>query len=363
MITGIDAITYSTDKWDEARQFLSDWGLKELAFSDTLQCFETLSGAQVIVRRPDDAALAPAMEAGPTLREVVWGVDSDADLDLLIKSLPSPIEYRGNSYEKDSASGVTQGTQATRGADTTVQRCVAAMDPHGLRIVFQRSRQRAVAVQGAQTNPYGNAQRINVPSPVYERATPIEIGHVVLFTDKLAQAVSFYEKLGFVLSDSYPGRGAFLRCAPTGGHHDLFLLQVPGKATGLNHVAFTVRDIHEVFGGGLAMGRAGWKTQLGPGRHPISSAYFWYFDNPCGGLIEYNADEDHLTEAWQAREFTPGPTVFAEWAIEGGIDGHTRRQPRSGHSAATAGIKPSAGPANAQGQAPERAVFLTEKKA
>jgi hypothetical protein len=120
-----------------------------------------------------------------------------------------------------------------------------------------------------------------------------------------------------------------MRCAPQAGHHDVFLLQVPGKAVGLNHVAFTVRDIHEVFGGGLHMGRCGWKTQLGPGRHPVSSAYFWYFENPCGGLIEYNADEDHLTPAWQPREFTPGPTVFAEWAIDGGIDGHTRRQPQS----------------------------------
>ena len=97
MITGIDAITYSTDKWNEARQFLNDWGLKELAFSDTAQVFETLTGAQVIVRRPHDAALATAMEAGPTLREVVWGVDSDESLDLLAKSLPSPIEYRGSS--------------------------------------------------------------------------------------------------------------------------------------------------------------------------------------------------------------------------------------------------------------------------
>jgi len=68
---------------------------------------------------------------------------------------------------------------------------------------------------------------------------------------------------------------------------------------------------------------------LGPGRHPISSAYFWYFENPCGGLIEYNADEDHLTAAWLPRDFEPGPTVFAEWAIDGGLDGHTRRQPQS----------------------------------
>ena len=140
---------------------------------------------------------------------------------------------------------------------------------------------------------------------------------------------AFYAELGFVTSDRYPGRGVFMRCAAQAGHHDLFLLSLPGKGPGLNHVAFTVRDIHEVFGGGLHMSRCGWKTQLGPGRHPISSAYFWYFENPCGGLIEYNADEDHLTPLWQERSFEPGPTMFAEWAIDGGLDGNTRRQPNA----------------------------------
>ncbi|MNT92446.1 hypothetical protein D3C72_2337330 [compost metagenome] len=58
----------------------------------------------------------------------------------------------------------------------------------------------------------------------------------------------------------------------------------------------------------------------------MSSAYFWYFRNPAGALVEYYADEDQLTGEWQAREFEPGPTVFAEWAIAGGLDGNTRRQ-------------------------------------
>ncbi len=301
-IEGIDAITYGTDQWDEARKFLNDWGLKELQYSASEQRFETLNGSLVCVRTMSDASLPPAIEAGPTLREVTWGVDSDADLTRLANVLRNAPRF------------------------SVSDQCIQAIDPHGLSIKFQRSAKRALALRGAMTNPYGNAQRVDTPSPVYERASPVEIGHVVLFTDKLAQAVAFYESLGFVVSDSYPGRGVFLRCAAAAGHHDLFLLQVPGKVTGLNHIAFTVRDIHEVFGGGLAMGRAGWKTQLGPGRHPISSAYFWYFENPCGGLIEYNADEDHLTSAWQAREFTPGPTMFAEWAVDGGIDGHTRRQ-------------------------------------
>jgi catechol-2,3-dioxygenase len=176
-------------------------------------------------------------------------------------------------------------------------------------------------------NTWNDKPRINQRSPAYERAAPIEVGHVVFFVKDVAACEAFYcENFGFVPSDRYPGRGAFLRCADVGGHHDIFLLQTPDPKAGLNHVAFTVRDIHEVFGGGMHMSRCGWDTQLGPGRHPISSAYFWYFKNPAGGLIEYYADEDQLDEHWEAREFEPGPTVFAEWAIEGGLDGNTRRQ-------------------------------------
>jgi hypothetical protein len=74
------------------------------------------------------------------------------------------------------------------------------------------------------------------------------------------------------------------------------------------------------------MSRQGWQTELGPGRHPISSALFWYVVSPAGALVEYYTDADELTEAWQPRECTPGPTSFAEWAVKGGIDGHTRRQ-------------------------------------
>jgi len=307
-IAGIDAITYSTDRWDQARRFFADWGLALLADAPGRMDWETLTGAQVRVRAPDDPALPAPIETGPTLREVTWGVSTPADLDALAARLA------GASHVEDlrDAEGV-----------------VKARDPHGLGLVFRVSAKRDAGVKGAAANPWGSPARIDAASPVYERATPVDIGHVVLFTDRIAQAEAFYTALGFVCSDRYPGRGVFLRCAAEGAHHNLFLLQLPGKPAGLNHVAFAVRDIHEVFGGGLHMSRCGWKTQLGPGRHPISSAYFWYFENPCGGLIEYNADEDHLTAAWQPRDFEPGPTVFAEWAIEGGLDGHTRRQPRA----------------------------------
>jgi len=302
-VLGIDEITYGADDLPACRRFFLDWGLQLVAEEGDRLVFETLNGCRVIVAAAGRADLPPAIESGPTLREVVWGVETRDDLARYadrIRELPGSVSQDGR---------------------------IGCTDPNGLAVRFQVTRKRPVEVVSAEYNTWNRKGRINQASPAYERATPIEVGHVVFFVKDVAACERFYvENFGFAASDRYPGRGAFLRCAPEGGHHDLFLLQRPDGHAGLNHVAFTVRDIHEVFGGGLHISRCGWQTQLGPGRHPISSAYFWYFKNPAGALVEYYADEDQLTADWQPREFEPGPTVFAEWAIEGGIDGHTRRQ-------------------------------------
>ena len=115
------------------------------------------------------------MESGPTLREVVWGVDSAADLDRLAPLLAS-------------APGFTD----QRNIDTTLR----ARDPHGLGIVFRVTQKRDPGVKGSPSNPWGAAARIDAASPVYERATPVDIGHVVLFSDRIVEAEAFYVKLG-----------------------------------------------------------------------------------------------------------------------------------------------------------------------
>jgi len=306
-ILGIDQITYGTSTLEKSRRFFLDWGLKLVNETEDQLTFESLNGCRIRVADPERVDLPVAIEEGPTVREVMWGVQSEADLNHYVQELKDAPGF----------------------ADTTVNgiRRVRAVDPNGLAICLQVTQKKDVYIECAASNTWAEHNRINKPSPIYERAEPIEVGHVVFFVEDLKAVESFYiEKLGFVASDRYPNRGSFLRCTANGGHHDLFLLQTPQGKKGINHVAFTVRDIHEVFGGGLHFSRCGWDTQLGPGRHPVSSAYFWYFNNPAGGLVEYYADEDQLTAEWESREFEPGPTVFAEWAIEGGIDGDTRRQ-------------------------------------
>jgi catechol 2,3-dioxygenase-like lactoylglutathione lyase family enzyme len=306
-VLGIDQITYGVDDLSICRKFFADWGLTLVTESADELVFECLNGCQVIVAASDKAGLPAPIEDGPTLREVVWGVESEADL----------ARY---------AAAIAQDPGFVDGSEGGCRR-IGCIDPSGLSVRLQVTQKREVVVDCGEMNTWNSRLRVNQPAPAYERAVPIEVGHVVFFVADVASTSAFYsDRFGFISSDTYPGRGAFMRCAADGGHHDLFLLQLPSGKRGINHVAFTVRDIHEVFGGGLHFSRCGWETQLGPGRHPVSSAYFWYFKNPAGGLIEYYADEDQLTADWQPREFEPGPTVFAEWAVDGGLDGNTRRQ-------------------------------------
>ncbi|MCU0925927.1 MAG: VOC family protein, partial [Hydrogenophaga sp.] len=262
-IQGIDQITFGAQDLPTCRRFFADWGLTLVDEDPQQLVFESLNGCQVVVAHSDKPGLPAGVEPDPTLREVVWGVADAAALDAVRASL------QGQPGHVDDG-----------------QR-VGCTDPNGLALRVQVTRKRPVQLESAVSNTWSERKRINQPAPAYDRATPVEVGHVVFFVTDLAATTRFYEQhLGFVVSDRYPGRGSFLRCAPEGGHHDLFLLQPPEPRKGLNHVAFSVRDLHEVIGGGLHMSRQGWKTELGPGRHPISSALFWYFESPAGALVE-----------------------------------------------------------------------------
>ncbi|MFT8896877.1 MAG: VOC family protein [Acetobacter sp.] len=298
---GIDAVIFGVQDMDASLRFMRDWGLHEKSTSPDQLVFETRDGCEVIVKPADAPDLPSAIEDGNTVREVVWGVRNQAGLDEILMRLGDAVSIGIDGLPRVS-------------------------DPNGLSLAFRVTRRHPVTGTPTMPNAPGTYHRIDKRGPVITQADPIQIGHIVLFAADFAAMRAFYtEKLGFVVSDEYPNHGCFMRCQIRGGHHNLFILNRPGKA-GINHVAFTLNDIHEVVGGGLAMSRKGWNTEIGPGRHPISSAYFWYFENPLAAPLEYYADEDYCTEAWEPQIWERRPENFAEWAIAGGIDGATRRQ-------------------------------------
>lgn len=310
-IVGIEELEFGAEDISVGKQFAEDFGLRPLDDSSvdantSGATFETLDGARLVIRTIDDAELPPAFEDGSTLRRMTWGVASADDLDVLRERLHNQPGYvdHGDSLE--------------------------CRDPNGLAVCIRPTRLRDVELDVTPINQYGDMRRVDQPSPVYTQATPVGVGHAVFFVDDLEASETFYrERLGFSVSDRYTDRAVFLRMQARGGHHNLFLLKLPHRGAGLNHVAFTVRDIHEVIGGGLAMNRRQWSTFLGPGRHPISSAYFWYVNSPLGGAFEYYTNEDYLTEVWVPREMQHSLESFTEWAIEGGIDAETRRQKKA----------------------------------
>jgi catechol 2,3-dioxygenase-like lactoylglutathione lyase family enzyme len=294
-VTNLEAVTFGVNDMESCRRFWNDFGLMEAADGRGAS-FTCANGAAVVLRALADPALPPAVEPGATLRESTFGVRSARDLAAIAAELAKDRDVRED-------------------ADGTLH----SVDPLGFPVAFRVARVKRVAAPELKFNTPGHPDRINTRGQLVKQVRPLEMTHAVFMIDDPAKIVPFYvERLGFIVSDCYPGRGYFLRGGASNHHHDLFLLNV-GKRPGFHHVAFELGSIHELFGGGLNMTRRGWRTALGPGRHPISSCYFWYFHNPCGGAAEYDFDSDVVDENWKPGSFEQTPEAFAEWCLAEGM--------------------------------------------
>lgn len=81
-VLGIDQITYGAADLPRCRQFFLDWGLSLVQESPQELVFESLNGCRVVVAHSDKPGLPAGVEPDPTLREVVWGVDTAESLAL-----------------------------------------------------------------------------------------------------------------------------------------------------------------------------------------------------------------------------------------------------------------------------------------
>ncbi len=293
-LTGIERVKFAVQDPENARKFASDWGLTETSASGDHFVFEAVDGSEVEIVKADmdDPSRTPVGNNNGVV-EVVWGVSTHKGLRELQRELG-----------KD------------RAADFDDNGVLHSVDDLGIGTGFRIAQRRPPLAEPTRYNAPGRADRINQRAKRYTQARPQEISHIAIGVDNAGEASRFYqERLGFIVSDRYADRGVFMRCSPAGNHHHLFLMNGKAPGTRFNHLAFKVRDVHEVIGGGQGLDAKGWKTFAGPGRHIVSSANFWYFVSPFGGSWEYAADEDMVTEDWESQDFAATAHIFSEWTF------------------------------------------------
>lgn len=280
-IIGPDALVFGVDDLAACRQYLVDYGLKDVGHGR----FEALDGTGVVVKAKDDPSLPPAMGTASMLRETVYGVADTATLDAIEAEL-----RRDGEVKREGG----------------VLRCV---DDMGFALAFQVTVRRTIAMPAETVNAPGAApqrgpNRIGVTPAM--AALPRSLSHVVYFVPDAAKAEAFYVRLGFVCTDRFTGVGPFLRPAGTLDHHTLFFIQTPPHMKGCEHFTFHMGGPTEVLLAGRRFVEKGYESFWGPGRHLFGSNWFWYFNSPLGCHVEYDADMDLHDASWTAREAPMG---------------------------------------------------------
>ena len=149
------------------------------------------------------------------------------------------------------------------------------------------------------TDPFGFRLELCAHMPIQPRyitrfhdqrgGSAMRIDHVQLLTPSLRDALTFYTKLGFWLTE-YVGqdddhiRAVFLQ--RKGNPHDLVLFN--GDGPRLHHLAYTVPDAQHLLRACDVAGELGYGRQVerGPGRHGPGHAMFVYFRDPDGHRVE-----------------------------------------------------------------------------
>jgi len=288
-INGIAAANYGVEDVAKSVEFLEDLGLKLVERQgDAYAAFELPDGSAVTVRPLGDKALPASRLQGPGVHELIWGVSSQEALDRLSADLSKDCEIR-------------------TGSDGVVR----LLTPFGLAMGFKLFRPIPLQSTASAQNSPGSNLRMNQWRKWRKRAMPKELEHIVFAVPDVNSALDFMrDRLGFKVTDVQRGFGMFLR-APASNHHhniafidsDIPFLNSAGKVT-FNHLNFLVDDIDEIMVGKMYMERKGWPgSDIGLGRHRISSGAFLYMPAPMGGEVEYSADVDRLDDTWVPLEW------------------------------------------------------------
>lgn len=155
-------------------------------------------------------------------------------------------------------------------------------------------------------DPDGNV--VEISSDVREHTTIDDqptflqrISHVLLNTPDVKRMKAFYiDTLGFTVSDRYENDVmVFMRCNEA--HHCLLLGESGG--TGIQHIAFDVRNFDALMSGVGRLRKFGLDPLWGVGRHGPGGNIFAYFADPNGYVVEITCEllrlgDDHVPQEW-----------------------------------------------------------------
>ncbi|GAA4823087.1 VOC family protein [Streptomyces ziwulingensis] len=291
-IQRIESVTYSIDDLGECVRFFDDFGLHQVELTDEHAVFETLTG-QTLHLDTDPGPLLPApVEDGPTLREIVWGVDTQDELDRLVAAVARDHPVRSGAD----------------GVHHTVDR-----SGFGVGLTLARPKRAPVAPRPANT--HGSVNRWNEALTPLTRAHPLRMCHVALNIAKEGrdEAVAFYTGLlGFRPTDVVEPMGVFMQAPGDDDQHTMLLCHRPDRVC-VNHIAYEVPGFDDVIEGGNHMIERGWREARRLGRHTVGSNVFRFLHAPCGGRVEYAADMDRVDDTYRTRvhETTPPHHIWA----------------------------------------------------
>ncbi|MDA0241669.1 MAG: hypothetical protein O3A84_16815, partial [Proteobacteria bacterium] len=225
-ILRIESLVYGVDReaLADGIRFYDDFGLGVVEKSDDGAIFKTRENQTIVIRPSDDPALPPTFEEGSTVRETIFGVDTQEALDAIEAELA-----RDRDVKKDD--------------DGTLH----VIDPAQLAVGFRLAKIEEVGIDAPLLNFQDAVPRMNrriVDDAADgaldkgEQINPLRIGHVVWGVPDGTRdaAVEFYtERLNFKLTDIVNGMGDFMRCDGSTYHHVWFLTH--GRKPGFNHVA------------------------------------------------------------------------------------------------------------------------------
>jgi 2,3-dihydroxy-p-cumate/2,3-dihydroxybenzoate 3,4-dioxygenase len=198
-------------------------------------------------------------------------------------------------------------SDALTAAETELERAGFAVE----RGPADGARSRRVREYLAFDDPFGNrvelvSQQETITRPVaFTRPAGItEFGHLCLDATDIHDAYRFWSThFNARVSDWIGDAACLMRIDPV--HHKLAVFR--GDGPGLCHVNFQVATIDDVFRNWHFLVEHAVGIEMGPGRHPQSTAIFLYFLGPEGFTFEYSFGVRRIEDeaAWTPRTFDP----------------------------------------------------------